>query len=58
MKKLINALLISLSVLVVLSSAFLALVYIPSPKFKLFTYEPVAPDTRPTDGFQTSTPEE
>lgn len=58
MKKLRNALLITLGVFAVLCLGFLALVYIPSPKFEPLAYEPVTPDTWPTDGFQTSTPEE
>jgi len=45
MKKFRNALLITLSVLVVLCSGFLALVYIPSLKFEPLSYEPIAPDT-------------
>jgi hypothetical protein len=45
MKKIRNALLITLSVLVVLFVGFLAFVYIPSPKFQPVDYEPVTPDT-------------
>ncbi|NIR67931.1 MAG: serine hydrolase [candidate division Zixibacteria bacterium] len=58
MKKFQKAVLITLSVLVLLCLGFLALVYIPSSKFEPVTYEPIAPDSWPTDGFQTSTPEE
>jgi CubicO group peptidase (beta-lactamase class C family) len=58
MKKLKKILLITLGVLTLLCSSFLALVYIPSPNFEPVTYEPIAPDSWPTDGFQTSTPEE
>lgn len=58
MKKIRNALLITLSVLAVLFVGILALVYIPSPKFQPVGYEPVTPDSWPTDGFQVSTPEE
>ena len=53
-----KVLLITFGVLVLLCSVFLALVYIPSPKFEPLAYEPVTPDTWPTDGFQFSTPEE
>jgi len=58
MKKLKKTLLITLGVLTLLCVSFLALVYIPSPKFRPVAYEPVAPDAWPTDGFQISTPEE
>ena len=36
----------------------MALIYIPSPKFEPFAYEPIIPDYWPTEGWQTSTPEE
>ena len=53
-----NIILIVVGVLVVLVLGFLALVYIPSPKFEPVAYEPHNPDYWPTEGFQTSTPEE
>jgi CubicO group peptidase (beta-lactamase class C family) len=58
MKKLVKVILIILSVIAVLAVVFLALVYIPSPKFEPVAYEPIAPDYWPTVGFLATTPEE
>lgn len=44
--------------LVVAIVSFLALVYIPSPRFKPFAYEPLKPNYLPTEDFRSSTPEE
>lgn len=53
------SILIALGVfIVVVIVDFLALVYIPSPKFKRLDYEPIEPEYWPTDDFSTSTPEE
>ena len=45
-------------VIAVLFAAFMAWVYIPSPKFEPAAYEPIRPDYWPTEGFRTCTPEE
>lgn len=45
------------AVLAVVILAFLALVYVPSPKFEPLTYEPIQPDYWPTKGFIPSSPE-
>lgn len=58
MKKLKKALLIVLGIIAALFVGFLALIYIPSPKFEPVAYEPIAPDYWPTEGFLTTTPEE
>jgi CubicO group peptidase (beta-lactamase class C family) len=58
MKKWKKALLIILGIIAVLFVGLLALIYIPSPKFEPITYEPIAPDYWPTEGFLTTTPEE
>ena len=53
-----KAMFIILGILVVIIVGVLALIYIPSPKFEPVAYEPITPDYWPTEGFQTSTPEE
>lgn len=57
MKKILKVISIILGVLVVLILGFLALIYIPSPKFEPVAYEPIAPEYWPTEGWRTSTPE-
>ncbi len=51
-------LIIILSVLAVAVLGPLALIYIPSPKFEPFAYEPNTPAYWPTGGFKTAAPEE
>ncbi|MCG8353585.1 MAG: beta-lactamase family protein [Chloroflexales bacterium] len=58
MKKVLKALLIILGFLLVLYRAFRAWASILSPTFEPVTYKPIPPDYWPTDGFQTSRPEE
>jgi CubicO group peptidase (beta-lactamase class C family) len=58
MNKVLKVIFIILGVLAALAAVFLALVYIPSPKFEPVAYDPIAPDYWPTAGFLTSTPEE
>ncbi len=58
MKKVLKAGLIIIGILAVLVVAFLALVYIPTPKFEPVVYDPVTPDYWPTEGFLSTTPEE
>ena len=58
MKKWKKVLLIIVGVLTIVIVGFLALVYIPSPKFEPLAYEPIGPEYWPTNGFLTSTPEE
>jgi len=57
MKKVLKGVSIILGVLVVIILGFLALVYIPSPKFEPIAYEPITPEYWPTEGWRTSTPE-
>ena len=58
MKKAIKIGLVILGVLLVLVLAFLALVYIPSPKFEPVAHKAIAPQFWPTKQWQNSTPEE
>ena len=58
MKKALKIISILLGILVVLIVGFLALVYIPSPKFEPVAYEPITPKYWPTQGWRASTPEE
>ena len=44
MRKVFRGIFIVLGVLIVLILGFLALVYIPSPKFEPIAYEPVTPE--------------
>ena len=53
-----KAIVIILGILVIAVLGLLALIHIPSPKFEPVAYEPIRPDYWPTEGFQTSTPEE
>ena len=58
MKKALKVVLIIIGVIIALFVVLLAFIYIPSPKFEPVAYDPIPPDYWPTDGFQTSTPEE
>lgn len=58
MKTLLKTILIVLGALAILVIGIVALIYTPSPKFEPVTYEPITPDYWPTEGWQTSTPEE
>ncbi len=58
MKKIWKTLLIFVVVIAIIYGGLWVWVLIPSPQFEPYAYEPIRPDYWPTDGFQTSTPEE
>jgi len=57
MSVLAMVLIITAGVLAILVLTFLALVYIPSPKFGPPSFDPIAPDHWPTEHFRTATTE-
>ena len=58
MKKVLKIVSVILGLLIALILAFLALVYMPSPKFEPVAYKPIVPSYWPTKIWQQSTPEE